>query len=108
GHMTLTPPSRVQILGAAELAYLRALPEDELNRSINRLFTTELAAIVIGNGEHGARHLIEMCNEHRTALVTSQQPSPHIVAVFGIYLSRVLAQSTTLHGVFLDVLELGV
>jgi HPr kinase/phosphorylase len=28
--------------------------------------------------------------------------------VFRIYLSRVLAQSTTLHGVFMDVLELGV
>src|SRR6478609_9449482 len=108
GHMNLIHPFRVQILGAAEIAYLRALPEDELNRSINRLFTTELAAIVIGNGEQVPRHLIDMCNEHRIALVTSQQPSPHIVDVFRIYLSRVLAQSTTLHGVFLDVLELGV
>ena len=108
GHMNLIHPFRVQILGAAELAYLRALPEDELNRSINRLFTTELAAIVVGNGEQVPRHLLDMCNQHRVALVTSQQPSPHIVDVFRIYLSRVLAQSTTLHGVFLDVLELGV
>jgi HPr kinase/phosphorylase len=108
GHMNLIHPFRVQILGAAELAYLRALPEDELVRSINRLFTTELAAIVVGNGEQVPRHLLDMCNEHRIALVTSQQPSPHIVDVFRIYLSRVLAESTTLHGVFLDVLELGV
>jgi len=108
GHMNLIHPFRVQILGAAELAYLRALPEDELNRSINRLFTTELAAIVVGNGEQVPRHLLDMCNQHKIALVTSQQPSPHIVDVFRIYLSRVLAESTTLHGVFLDVLELGV
>jgi len=108
GHMNLIHPFRVQILGAAELAYLRALPEDELNRSINRLFTTDLAAIVVGNGEQVPRHLLDMCNQHRVALVTSQQPSPHIVDVFRIYLSRVLAQSTTLHGVFMDVLELGV
>ena len=45
--MNLIHPFRVQILGAAELAYLRALPEDELTRSINRLFTTELAAILL-------------------------------------------------------------
>ncbi|HET9750959.1 MAG TPA: HPr(Ser) kinase/phosphatase [Casimicrobiaceae bacterium] len=108
GHMNLIHPFRVQILGAAELAYLRALPEDELTRSINRLFTTELAAIVVGNGEQVPRHLLDMCNQHKVALVTSQQPSPHIVDVFRIYLSRVLAESTTLHGVFLDVLELGV
>jgi HPr kinase/phosphorylase len=42
------------------------------------------------------------------ALLTSSQPSPHIVDVFRIYLARVLAESTTLHGVFLDVLEMGV
>ena len=108
GHMNLIHPFRVQILGAAELAYLRALPEDELNRSINRLFTNELAAIVVGNGEQVPRHLLDMCDSTTSRSFTSQQPSPHIVDVFRIYLSRVLAESTTLHGVFLDVLELGV
>src|SRR5678809_1704913 len=54
------------------------------------------------------RDRLDMCNEHRIALVTSQQPSPHVVDVIRLYLSRMLAQSTTLHGVFLDVLELGV
>ena len=68
GHMNFIHPFRVQILGAAELAYLRALPEDELNRSINRLFTTELAAIVVANGEQVPRHLLDMCNQHHVAL----------------------------------------
>ena len=48
------------------------------------------------------------CNAHHIALLTSPQPSPHVVDVFRLYLSRVLAESTTLHGVFLDVLEMGV
>jgi HPr kinase/phosphorylase len=39
---------------------------------------------------------------------SSSQPSAHIVEVMRIYLARVLAESTTLHGVFLDVLEIGV
>jgi HPr kinase/phosphorylase len=41
-------------------------------------------------------------------LFSSSQPSAHIVEVLRIYLARVLAESTTLHGVFLDVLEIGV
>src|SRR5205814_7776390 len=108
GHMNFIHPFRIQILGAAELAFLRDLPEDELQRLINRLFTTELVAVVVANGEHVRPHLVSRCNTHHIALFTSPQPSPHIVDVFRIYLSRVLAESTTLHGVFLDVLEMGV
>ena len=108
GHMNFIHPFRIQILGAAEVAFLRDLPEDELQRLINRLFTTELVAIVVANGEHVPPHLVSRCNMHHIALFTSPQPSPHIVDVFRIYLSRVLAESTTLHGVFLDVLEMGV
>ncbi|HET7032064.1 MAG TPA: HPr(Ser) kinase/phosphatase [Casimicrobiaceae bacterium] len=108
GHMNFIHPFRIQILGAAELAYLRALPESEFQSSMNRLFSTELLAIVVANGEEVPHHLAEKCDAHHVALFTSPQPSPHLVDVIRLYLSRVLAESTTLHGVFLDVLEMGV
>jgi len=108
GHMNLIHPFRIQILGAAEGAYLRALPKEELERSIGRLFTPELIAIVVANGEDVLQYLLDDCNKHHVALFTSPQPSPHLVDVVRLYLARVLAESTTLHGVFLDVLEMGV
>ena len=54
------------------------------------------------------QYLLDQCNKHHVALFTSPQPSPHVVDVIRLYLARVLAESTTLHGVFLDVLEMGV
>jgi HPr kinase/phosphorylase len=108
GHMNFIHPFRVQLIGAAEAAYMRGLPEDALQGSIGRLFTTELAAIIVANGEEVPAHLLDECNRHHIALMTSQQPSPHVVDVIRLYLARVLAESTTLHGVFLDVLEIGV
>ena len=108
GHMNFIHPFRVQLIGAAEAAYLRGLPEDALQSSIDRLFTTELAAIIVANGEDVPAHLLDECNRHHIALMTSLQPSPHVVDVIRLYLARVLAESTTLHGVFLDVLEIGV
>jgi HPr kinase/phosphorylase len=108
GHMNFIHPFRVQLIGAAEAAYLRGLPEDALQSSIGRLFTTELAAIIVANGEDVPAHLLDECNRHHIALMTSLQPSPHVVDVIRLYLARVLAESTTLHGVFLDVLEIGV
>ncbi|HVF65415.1 MAG TPA: HPr(Ser) kinase/phosphatase [Casimicrobiaceae bacterium] len=108
GHMNFIHPFRMQTLGAAEIAYLAALPESELKPSIDRLFTSELAAIIVGNGEALPPYLVERCNANHIALLASPQPSPHLVDVLRYYLARVLAESTTLHGVFLDVLELGV
>ncbi len=108
GHMNFIHPFRVQLIGAAEAAHLRALPEDALNAATTRLFTTELVAIIVANGEDVPAHLLDLCNKHHVALFTSPQPSPHIVDVIRLYLSRVLAESTSLHGVFLDVLEMGV
>jgi len=98
----------VQMVGAAEAAYLESLPESELRAHIERLFTSELVAIAVANGETPPPYLVERCNANHIAMFTSQQPSPHLVDVFRYYLARVLAESTTLHGVFLDVLELGV
>ena len=108
GHMNLIHPFRIQILGAAEGTYLGGLAEEELQRTISRLFTPELVAVVVANGEPVPKHLLDQCNQHLIPLFTSAQPSPHMVDVFRLYLARVLAESTSLHGVFLDVLEMGV
>jgi HPr kinase/phosphorylase len=108
GHMNFIHPFRVQMIGAAEASYLRSLPEDALQQAISRLFTTDLAAIIVANGEEIPKYLLDTCNRHHMALLTSPQPSPHVVDVIRLYLSRMLAESTSLHGVFLDVLEMGV
>jgi HPr kinase/phosphorylase len=109
GHMNFIHPFRIQIIGAAEAAYLASLTADRLrDEVVDRLFTTELAVIVVANNETVPPYLAEQCNAHHIALFTSPQPSPHVVDVVRLYLSRVLAESTTLHGVFLDVLEMGV
>lgn len=108
GHMNFIHPFRVQILGAAEIAWLAPLDDEALRKAIDALFTPDLVAVAVANAEAPAPYLIERCNANHVALFTSTQPSPHLVDVFRYYLARVLAESTTLHGVFLDVLELGV
>jgi HPr kinase/phosphorylase len=109
GHMNFIHPFRVQLLGAAEIAHLKTLPAGEFASQIKRLFDSgELVAVVVANGEQVPPDLAQSCDAHHVPLLASPQPSPHVVDVFRLYLSRVLAESTTLHGVFLDVLEMGV
>lgn len=108
GHMNFIHPFRIQILGAAEIAWLAPLQAEQLRTAIDGLFTGDLVAIAVANAETPPPYLVEHCNASHVALFTSAQPSPHLVDVIRYYLARVLAESTTLHGVFLDVLELGV
>jgi HPr kinase/phosphorylase len=108
GHMNFIHPFRIPVLGPVEIAYLNALAQDALATQIQHLFTHDLCAIVVANGEPTPPVLMAKCSEQQVPLFTTPQPSPHIVEVFRIYLSRMLAENTALHGVFLDVLEMGV
>lgn len=108
GHMNFIHPFRIQVIGPAETAYLQAQSEAERAATFERLLADDVAGVcVCGVGEPAA-YMVEMCNRQHVPLLMTTQPSPHIVDVLRLYLARVLAANTTLHGVFLDVLEMGV
>jgi HPr kinase/phosphorylase len=108
GHLNFVHPNRVQVLGCAEMDYLRGLDEGGLANAINHLFSTELAAIIVSNNEAVPPLLIDAANRTETPLFTSPQPSPLLMAHLGHYLTQCLAEVVTLHGVFLEVLSMGV
>ncbi len=108
GHLNFVHPNRVQVLGCAEMDYLRQLGETALADAINHLFSTELAAIIVSNGETVPPLLIDAANRTETPLFTSPQASPQLMAHLGHYLTQRLAEVVTLHGVFLEVLSMGV
>ena len=51
GHLNFVHPNRVQVLGCAEMDYLRSLSGHGLGLAVSNLFSTELAAIIVSNGE---------------------------------------------------------
>lgn len=108
GHMNFIHPFHIQVLGAAEIGYLSGLGPAGVIEAIDRLFGLDLVAIIVANEEVAPPYLLEKCNSQHVALFTTVQPSPHVVELLRTYLSRSLAEATALHGVFLDVLEMGV
>ncbi|TCV78304.1 HPr(Ser) kinase/phosphatase [Sulfurirhabdus autotrophica] len=108
GHLNFVHPNRVQVLGCAEMDYLHSLNSDALKKAIDSLFSTELAAIIIANNEKVPPSLLEASNNTQTPLFTSPSPSPELMSFLRHYLAQVLAASVTLHGVFLEVMGMGV
>lgn len=108
GYLNFVHPNRVQVLGCAEMDYLRSLAPELLTQTVNKLFSTELAAIIVANGEKVPAELKEAANRTQTPLFTSPQQSPDLMSVLRHYLAQVLAESTVRHGVFMEVQGMGV
>jgi HPr kinase/phosphorylase len=108
GHLNFVHPNQVQVLGCAEMDYLRGLSASALQDAIDHLFSTELAAIIISNCEFIPDVLRDSAERTETPLFTSPLPSPILMSCLGHYLTQQLAEETSLHGVFLEVLGTGV
>lgn len=108
GHLNFVHPNRVQVLGCAEMDYLRNLPPEELRQSIAHLFSTELAAVVIANGETVPESFLANADHTQTALFTSPQASPPLMNFLRHYLAHALAETVAVHGVLLEVVGMGV
>ena len=108
GHVNLIHPNSVQVFGLAEVQYLNAQSSEEGKRMLDQLFSLAISAIIVANDQALPKGLRSYCEQHNVPLMTSSQPSPYLMDVLRIYLARVLAASTIMHGVFLDVLEVGV
>ena len=105
GHLNFVHPNRVQVLGVAEIAYLRQLDDSTLRASLTQLFSNQMAAMIVANGETVPQELIEACEAACVPLFCSPEKSPYLMEVMRFYLAKALAVSTIMHGVFLDVLE---
>ena len=92
GHLNFVHPNRVQVLGRAEMDYLRGLSDSSLQDAIDHLFSNELAAIVISNGETVPPVLRETSERTGTPLLTSALASPILMSYLGHYLTQSLAE----------------
>lgn len=108
GHLNFVHPNRVQVLGCAEMDYLRSLKSKELLLAIHNLFSTDLAAVVVANGEKPPEELLSAANELETPLFTTPLQSPSLMDVLSHYLSQAVAETISFHGVFMEVQGFGV
>ena len=108
GHLNFVHPNRVQVLGCAEMDYLRSLQTNNLHSAINNLFSTDLAAVIVANGETPPPELEAAADQHATPLFTSPLRSPGLMDVLSHYLAQAVAESASFHGVFIEVQGFGV
>jgi HPr kinase/phosphorylase len=108
GHLNLIHPTRLQILGAAELAWAGRQPDDKVAHHLNEILSARPPLIIVADGCEPPNLVHAACRVHEVALMTTPQPSASVIDHLRLFLSRQLAERISLHGVFMDVLGIGV
>jgi HPr kinase/phosphorylase len=108
GHMNLVHPNWVQVLSNTELDYLHSLSPAELASALTQLEGAKPSCLIIAGDTDIPKGLIEFANRTQTPLFRSPLSSVHLMWMVRHYMIKALAESTTRHGVFIDVLGVGV
>ncbi|NLZ11144.1 MAG: HPr kinase/phosphorylase [Alcaligenaceae bacterium] len=108
GHLNLIHPSRIQVFGKAELLYyMRFEPKRRLHH-LEDLVTGGVPAILLAENLEAPEDLRDFCNAQQVPLLSTPIEAAKLIDLLRIYLGKRLAPTTTVHGVFMDVLGLGV
>ena len=108
GHLNLIHPNRIQVLGSHEAAYLGSFDNNAFGQLLANLISARPAAIIVADGIAAHPRQVERANSAGTAVFGSPQPAEQVIEHLRRFLAKILAETTSLHGVFMDVLGLGV
>jgi HPr kinase/phosphorylase len=108
GHLNLIHPNRIQVLGRRELAYIDGYSGDGAGQVIANLFSAEPAAIILTDGVTAPAALLRAAEARSVPVLATAATADAVIDTLRRYLAKTLADSTSMHGVFMDVLGLGV
>ncbi|WP_027016915.1 HPr(Ser) kinase/phosphatase [Comamonas composti] len=108
GYLNYIHPYRLQVLGEREVAYLTNATTQDCERRVARIVTLEPPVLVLADGQTAPDELLSMCERAHIPMFATHEQSAFVIDVLRAYLSKHFADRTTMHGVFMDILGMGV
>lgn len=108
GYLNYIHPFRAQVLGESEVRYLTNATEADCVRRVARITELEPPVLILADGQQAPQALLDMCETAQIPMFATAESSAYVIDVLRSYLFKLFAASTTLHGVFMDILGVGV
>lgn len=108
GYLNYIHPYRVQILGEREIAYITNATPEDCARRISRIVDLEPPVVVLADGQVAPPAMLAMCENAQIPMFATRDSSAFVIDVLRAYLSKHFADRVSMHGVFMDILGLGV
>lgn len=108
GHLNLMHPERLQVIGAPEVAWAAHHPPEKVAHHMQEIYAARPPAIIVADDCEINEGVRLGCETSGTPLLKTPLSSAFVIDTLRYFVSRQLAETGTLHGVFLDVLGMGV
>jgi len=108
GCTTHVRPFRVQLLGLTEFEYIETLEPEELKASVRTLFSVNAACFVVSQNLELPPVFFEEADRTKTPLMSTPLRSSKFIEKAARFLHANLAVKTRVHGVLVDVMEVGI
>jgi HPr kinase/phosphorylase len=99
---------RVQVMGKAEMFYLKTLDDDVKKQRLEKFFSFPIPALIIANEMAVDEDIIHYAKKYKRPVFTSGQKTDKLQNILINFLEEELAEETTIHGVCLEVFGVGV
>lgn len=108
GHLNLIHPNKIQVIGPSEHQYLtEKIQENQFLTFFDIVSHNKICLIIVANNLTISNKLKKVCTAQGVPLMRSKMESSQIIQLLQLYLQRALALSIVMHGVFLNVFEVG-
>ena len=108
GSLNCIHPNRIQVIGQPELVYLADLGETAYKETVEKLFAGRPAAVIFTDDIEPESSFRDWSEYTDTPLLGSPLSDGEVVSHLQYFLTNALADRITVHGVFMEVLGMGV
>ncbi|MBS1187948.1 MAG: serine kinase [Burkholderiaceae bacterium] len=108
GHLNLIHPGRIHVFGRQEVGYYERLSPESRAYQIHELIDGNPPGIIIARGLPVPPDLQAICEANDIPIFSTPLPAAEVIDFLRVFLSKKLAQRVIMHGVFMDVLGIGV
>lgn len=108
GYLNLVRPFRIQVLGKDELEFLSTLGKNSRQDSLERLFEKQPALLILVDNIQVPDDILHGAERSKTPIITSELPGNNLIERLRHHLGTLISDKTTKHGVFMDVMGIGV
>jgi len=108
GEVNSIHEGRIQVLGETEITYFENQPPERQKGIADLFFSRPLACAVVCGSRDVPTVLVEAAGRHGVPLLSSDLPTSRLIEETLQYLGQLFTETTTVHGVLMDMLGLGV
>jgi HPr kinase/phosphorylase len=108
GYTTHIHPERLAVFGHTEMSYLALLPPEQQGKVCDQLCALDLSCLIVTKALTIPEVLVGAASRQNMPLMRSSHLSSTFIGNVEQFLQEALTASTSLHGVLVDVLGVGV